>query len=220
MSSSTQDRVNYEDSINLYFNISFDDAVINPIESLFTKDHQGTQKAVPIPNNTVQELVNFCMQMPGYNIYNEPPTDPVKLNMKHMTQNFSKVVHLFNMSGTDTPVVQQFYKWLADNWYSDGLGKDYTSINVETLGSAIASLGENGRQFIPWAQQKLAESQQELSEVSQKPHGPNDFHYRRVKLRVEQFLYIVDALEKGNPSGKYRFYSKEKNWLKLATGVV
>lgn len=38
---------------------------------------------------------------------------------------------------------------------------------------------------------------------------------KRAKLNVERFLYIIDALQKGKLSGKYRFYSA-KNWFKLA----
>lgn len=199
-----------EDGIQLYFSISFSDNAIDPLMSLFTKDHQGTQKATPIPENSVRELVDFCTDLPRFKILD----GPLLLNKKYLTSIFSRVVHLFHQSGTDTPTVQRFYQWLAESsYYNDGLNRDYSSINVETLGSAIAGLGENGRQFIPWAQQKLQESQQEFQNLKENPStNQNGFEYKRSKLKVERFLYIIDALEKGKPSGKYRFYSR-KNWL-------
>jgi len=215
MSSSIPEQAHMLDSIELYFGMSFNESVITPLQLLYEKDREGTQKATPLPDDICSQLIQFCSNLKDFKV---DPSIKAQLRKQSLTRIFADVVSLFYFTDTDTPNVQRFYQWLIDNgWYSDGLGQDYSNINVERLGAAIAALGENGRQFIPWAQNQLEQARNRFQEVSAS-FKPESYQYRKAKLLIEQFLYIIDALEKGKPSGKYRFYSARKSWLnKIST---
>jgi len=80
----------------------------------------------------------------------------------------------------DTPTVIKFYSRLLP-YFNDDLFMD-------GLGTALARLGENGKQFLPFLQQKLQESKDN-------------------KYMKEKYEYVIDSIENGTGrSNKYKFY--------------
>jgi len=166
-----------------------------------------------------------------------------KRSLEHTDQTQADIVHLFSMSGADSPTVQNFYKSLLPKWglYDvsfdevDDTGKRLPSkrseINIQSLGWPISSLGENGRQFLPFMKKKLQEAEQMYAKAIEEQKTEHSIYKTQYKIKaakknIERHLYVIDALEKGKPSGKYRFssinwlYKSKKimsNWLKTVT---
>lgn len=196
-----QETVNLTDGLSLRFSVKLQDKVLMPLEELFH----------PIPEQVIQKLVDLGYRINELHLSTEKSPIP-RRNKNYDNDILRSITHVLSMTKSDTPTVQNFYKWLADNKFGDNhyARNRYSSINVETLGSAIAFLGENGRQFLPWAQLKLQEEREYENHVN---NYVTDVSYKKViKKNIERWLYIIDALEKGKPSGKYRFYNKQ-NWL-------
>ena len=210
-----------QDTINLYFSVSFSDNILRPIEELFTKDYKGTQKSTPIPESTTRALVDFCeklstLKIADKNLYTGDYADAAEdiyIKGGTLQKTFLYVARLFHNSGTETPTVVNFYKWITKSYWGDILKPEYSYINIESMCDVLGGLGVNGRDLIPWAKQQLEIEQNKYN--AEKPSYSNHERDAR-KLNIERWLYVIDAWEHGTPSGKYRTYSR-KNWLtKLA----
>ena len=124
----------------------------------------------------------------------------------------TKVVFALNMSGSVTPTVQRYYASLLPLW-RDEYRNNNSNININTLGSAIANLGENGRQFIPFIKQKIRETEEFRNTKKGQSIDP-----KLIDKVIERYLYILDAVESGTGrSSKYRFYENSNykmanNW--------
>ena len=79
---------------------------------------------------------------------------------------------------------------------------------------------ENGRDFLPFLQEKLMSERNNLEEAKEKvasdPHGgpKHPIHLTwsnlaiRLEKNIETYLYIIDSIESGNKkSNKYKFHS-------------
>ena len=203
---------NLRDSISLHWAMMFDDKVLGPLQ-LFK----------PIPEEMTQKLINFANnELPNLGLM-EGRSKITTKKYQYESQTLSRIVHALSTSGTDTPIVQNFYKQLLSRMGDNHkLNDNYNPINIESLGNAIAFLGENGQQFIPWAQKGLEEEKRKLAETEASEETPRytvkGHAIEVMNKNVERWLYIIDALEKGRPSGKYRF-SKQLNWLEKIARV-
>ncbi len=194
--------------------ILLNDNVLKPLQSLFK----------PIPENVTQKLVDLADNIPNMGMYSgQGPTGRVR---DEGLNNVANIVHALHMTKTDTPTVQNFYASLLPKM-GDGhrFRGDASPITLENLGGAIASLGENGRQFITPIKKVLRDRESWLRDlqkmrilpIEQYDPGYNssyevDNAIRLAKKDIERCLYIIEALEQGKPSGKYKYYST-KNWL-------
>ena len=107
-------------------------------------------------------------------------------------------IHVFGITGTDTPVVQRFYKDLLPMWERAG--------GVGTLGWGIAKLGENGRDFMPFLKGKRKEVENlDVEEIRKEMKNPmSASHYEELKEKtLEAFDYVIDSLETGAQSKRY-----------------
>jgi len=204
-------RVDLTLGTSLRWRILLNDKILTPLQELFR----------PIPEPIIQKLVSLAGQIPQMKLF--AGAGPV-VGRQHNEglESISNIVHIFSYTGSDTPTVQRFYESLlpfyGDSYNfskNDPTNRMYRSpINVENLGFAIARLGENGKQFIPWVQQKLEEEQRALQNAQEESIRISEWQLKQVKKTVERYLYILNALQ-GKPPGKYRF--SMKNWLqKLA----
>lgn len=121
--------------------------------------------------------------------------------LKQISQAISNIVHLFKMTGADTPVVQQFYSELMPLWNVDfGNRSDF---GLHDLGIALAGLGINGHRFLPELKEKL----RKVQEFAAKPENQKEFNKNRLEKIIEQYYYIIDSIESGTGrSKKYTFY--------------
>jgi len=193
-------KVNLTDAISLRWSVAFGDKVLDPLGDLFK----------PIPENAVRNLVDFAYNIENIGLSNEG--SPLVKKDKYNEQTVGRIAHTIGLSGADSPTVQKFYEWIIQrpDFGDNHMGRERnSSLNVETIGWLIAKLGENGRQFIPWAQQKLQEEQAYYDQLrsSERHQFYGHEHFERTaKKNVERWLYIIDALENGTGrSSKYRF---------------
>jgi len=176
------------------------DKIFGPIQELFK----------PVPDDLAQKLVKFV-----YDIVGDEDRDFGKYNESLLHY----LAHTFAMTKTDTPIVQDYYKNLLPYWGENHklFGKDtFKSINIGSMGSYIGWLGENGRQFIPFIQEKLKLEETRLAEIENdtglSPYMEGSFYHKTrvievLKKNIESYLYTLDLLEnRGKPSGKYRFH--------------
>jgi hypothetical protein len=203
MSTDIGSTVQLNDNLSLRFSVAFNDKVLLPLEDLFK----------PIPEPIIRELINFAENIDQLKLSDD--RSPVRRRSKNYDNSIIRsIVHALYMSRSDTPSVQKFY-WDIVNSPRFGdthMGREaYSDLNVDTVGAAIARLGANGRQFIPWAQEKLSEEQKYFEALQADPERQrfygHDHIFKSVKKNVERYLYIIDALESGTGrSTKYRFY--------------
>jgi hypothetical protein len=145
----------------------------------------------PIPEPLIRQLVDFAKNVHELQLEPKNNKDYEKPD-KIRNDIVSYLVHTFHMTKSDTPTVQRFYQHLLPKWNQLG--------GIGVLGSAIAHLGENGKQFLPFIKNKKEELQKEF-EANQ-----ND---KLNKLQYEQALesydYVIDALQNGTGySNKYK----------------
>lgn len=223
MSTDVQSKVDAERNIASRWYSIFSDKVLSPLQEIYS-NHKTKR---PLPEGVVQKLVNFATTiLPGYQFPSATELSSMdrsigrKRSLQYTDQAQSSIAHLFSTSGADSPTVQNFYKSLLPKWGLYDVAFDEpdqpskrSEINIETLGWSIAQLGENGRDFLPFMKEKLAEAEQIYNNsVREGKEGPSQYRGDRkialAKKNIERHLYVIDALERGRPSGKYRFSSK------------
>ena len=201
MSTDVNSTVQLTDSLSLRFAVIFDDKILSPLQELFK----------PIPNQVVQQLVDFANNIENIGLNDE--NGPIRRKKRNYdTQIIGRIMHAFDMTGSDTPTVQKFY-WdvinsprFGDNHYAND---NYSAINVETVGFSIAKLGINGQQFLPWAHTKLQEERAYYTQMQGQGHSEfsaNGHGEKQSKKNIERYLYIIDAIQnRTGRSTKYRF---------------
>jgi hypothetical protein len=206
-----------EEYISMLLLNKIEDYILYPLKELFN----------PIPEPIIQKLTMLSENISAK--YNFIDGDYGSYVIKGKERNFkdqidSNVVHALNITGSDTPSVQRYYKSLLPRWKEVYSLSYYGAININNLGSAIASLGENGKDFIPFITEQLEKAQDYKDAISKRKseEGSSGFETRtdrELKVAdkiVEKFLYILDAVESGTGrSKKYKFY-KSNNWYKTA----
>ena len=147
----------------------------------------------------------------------------------------SNMIHALAIKQADTPTAQRIYRKMLPYWGDDtkairifdenGKNKKVTPINkftgitMRNLGWAIGRLGANGREFLPFLQDRLEKEKtrlKEITEISAKnpKQGTNSDVIRRFKFNVETMLFIIDSIENGTGhSNRFRFRAKTHvNW--------
>jgi len=196
------------DRYKMHLELKVHDYLLSPLQQLFK----------PIPESIIQKLVILTDKL--INEYFNSIPDDFKEKFKQRVN--SNIVHTLSLTHSDTPTVQRYYESLIP-LYQDEYLNNYSTLNVSTLGGAIARLGENGKQFLPFIKSKLKDSQDYKNTLmkEQEELSPGAFHWTRKKTEienadrvVEKYLYILDSLESGQGrSSKYRF-SQGRNWYK------
>ena len=182
-------------------------AVFEPAQALFN----------PIPETTVQKIVNYVSGVDEQ--FNAPISES-----KYYNHLLSNAVHTFSMTDTDTPTVQRFYESLLPRVGIPEIRGKTMGIPFESIGRAIARLGENGTGFLPWIEQNLTEQTQRMEDLrakentGEKMHGPRgqgiEEFRKTAEDNVEKLLHIKDSIETGTGnSQKYKFYD-DKRWAK------
>lgn len=204
-------RVRGEDSVGMFYSLALTDWLFNPLREIFK----------PIPEPIIQKLVNF-----GQNFLQEDsPLVPYKNMPGYDNEILGNMVHVLSTTGSDTPTVQRFYKQLLPLWednrktYYD----KYTSLNIESLGRAIGKLGENGREFLPFIENKIIEEKQALDKL-EKSITPDKREWsttkdllKRVYKKIERLYFIKKSIDPNNNDPMtYKWYNGRGNWYKQA----
>lgn len=164
----------------------------------------------PLPEPLIQELI----AMP----------DRTPLRGKYKESLHETIINLFLATGSDTPAVQRYYEYLLPLWSYELKKQDNKSlailrdnISINSLGLAIARLGENGRQFIPFMKKRLSKLRHDFGDIIFDPDAEipdkSSLSYNEIKrwdsafFAVERYLYIIDAIESGKGSStRYSFF--------------
>lgn len=162
--------------------------------------------------NIIRKLEAFVNRI-DLSIQNKEFGENTELEMSRM---LSDVAHIFFMKNADTPSAQRTYATILKYWgnprqHTPFSNQKYSPINVFTVGSGLARLGNNGRQFLPFLKQKLEEEQ--LRNETLKKDKPDNTWYNQLNEEikfsdniVETLLYIIDSIESGKgKSSKYSF---------------
>jgi hypothetical protein len=120
------------------------------------------------------------------------------------------LAHTFHMTKTDTPTVQNFYESLLPRWVDRTPGDQWERhgpINLDTMGTAIGSLGINGKRFLPFLNQKLEEEKALLGQQKKAPGMRIEDSKKKIEKNIEKLLYVIDSINNGTGhSNKYRFF--------------
>lgn len=141
-------------------------------------DFYGTGKLTEPLIRKLVEISEYFLKI--YEAEKEPSwTGPIGI-IKH-------ILGVLSNGDADTPTVVRFYSRLLP--YSPNISYNTRDdLFMDGLGIALARLGENGRQFLPFLQQKLQESKEN-------------------KYMKEKIEYVIDSIENGTGrSNKYKFY--------------
>jgi hypothetical protein len=219
LSSDIKEKVDLGNHIAMMLTAKMNDYILYPLQELFS----------PIPEPIIQKLVQLKDNIyEKYNIERKPKTNEEnKSTMQKIIDRDTyedridaDIVHTLNMTKSDTPTVQKYYESLIPKWKDEYTYNNYSTINVANLGLAIAKLGENGKQFIPFIEGKLEEAKNYkdnlINDTEEKSDRKNQEFIKMADKVVERFLYILDSLKSGTGhSTKYKFF-KSKNWYKKA----
>ncbi len=206
MSSDIRDRARTEDSIGVLYAHTVENWLFSPLVKVFK----------PIPEPIIKKLVDF-----GMNFTKEDnPYAPYKNLPKYDNQILSRIIGTLSRTESDTPTVQNFYKQMLPLWQDnrDTYYDNYSDIGIETLGYAIEKLGENGREFLPFIEQKIEEEKNAVKALEQSI-TPNEREWSTVKDRfkraykkVERLYYIKQSIDPDdNDPIKYRW---SMSWFK------
>jgi hypothetical protein len=146
----------------------------------------------PIPERLVKILVNFDVD--SFDLEKESEKDAGKFKAGILKEIASTLAN----TGTDTPAVQAFYKKLLPLWSEMG--------GIGDFGHCLAKLGENGKDFLPFLEDKLNEFKEKIKDkqlLHHNVHGDASVlgwsaHYeRRKEQTIEAFNYVIDAIKTG-----------------------
>lgn len=181
-----------------HVSVNINDHVLTPLTEMFS----------PIPEGVSRKLVDLFENL------SERTGAPYDEYGEHEDREMAGLVHAFSMTDTDTPTVQKFYKDILPRW-QDRIPGDMWGrpgpINVDTMGYALATLGGNGRDFLPFLNQKMEEEKDYLSYLEENTKGQfiQEIENRKEKSKrnIEKYLYAIDSIESGKGrSSKYRFH--------------
>jgi hypothetical protein len=180
--------------------LKLNDWILDPLRELFS----------PIPEDVSKKLVDLFSNLEAKT--GVPVKGEFREDEDRMLANLS---HTFHLTKTDTPTVQDFYESLLPRWVDRIPGDKWETpgpINLDTLGLPIASLGANGRKFLPFLNRKLEEEKALLGQYKDTeykvPMGrQREDRIRNSEKKVEKLLYVIDAVSNGTGrSQKYRFF--------------
>ena len=169
----------------------------------------------PLP----QELIEALVMMPQL----------VPVEGKYLESLHARICHLFAMTDSDTPTVQLYYSNLLPYWeyefesYNLSQPKEKLlrtlrrELGIDSLGFAIAKLGENGKRFLPFLHSRVEKLREDFGDIIFNPMGRVPEEHRNIyelnKLWndaffvAERYLYIIDSIENGRGhSTKYGFF--------------
>jgi hypothetical protein len=194
----------------LYYSVALQDWLFAPLE-IFQ----------PIPEPIIQKLVNFGMNF----LQKDNPVAPYEDLPKYDNQILGNMVHALSSTKSDTPTVQRFYKQLLPLWKDnrETYYDHHSTININSLGFAIGVLGENGKDFLPFIENKITEEKQALDKL-EKSLTPKAREWtttkdllKRAYKKAEKLYYIKDSILSGfGKSKNYKWTSRRGNWFKKA----
>ena len=165
---------------------------------LWLQDHLGLLQAFkPVPADVAAKTVEFANK-----VQNSDLSGKDKLLL------INSIIHQFSMTNTDVPAVQAFYEsrlpkleiipTLAKDRFREGVDPGHS---FSDLGGAIARLGENGRQFIPFFKQKIEEVRNWVPPVGE--YSENGKLLQSPPASYE--VYMAEALKQpfGNKDPEY-----------------
>jgi hypothetical protein len=153
----------------------------------------------PIPEPLIKKMVEFANNTDKLKLISDKEQMDARLKPraeldaeKVKNQAIESVIEAFAATGSDTPTVQRFYQSLLPKWNKiGGIGK---------IGWAISKLGESGRQFLPFIENKRKELEEKSNEIY-------TYEKRMFEEALESYDYVIDALKNGTGrSSKYRMY--------------
>jgi len=210
-STDVESKHRYNDSIGLHYSIGLQSDLFNPLKEIYK----------PIPEDIILQLVSFAQDF--MSVKNK--VAPYKNLPQYDEEVLGNTIHTLSMTGSDTPTVQRFYERLLPLWkdnrktYYD----KYSGVNIESLGAAIAQLGENGSQFIPFINKKIIEEREALSNL-EKSIDPESRQFTNTKnllqrayKKIEKLFYIKKAIDpQFGKSNVYKWYKRNIGWYKKA----
>ena len=126
-----------------------------------------------IYGNNALSLINTFERVPARLLskiidFGEGVAHNDRINIKDKENYLSHMLHSLSMTKSDTPELQRFYEGLLPyfdvyptpgTYYGRRIGLEDSpfKLGMDNLGYAIAKLGENGRQFIPFFKEKFNE---------------------------------------------------------------
>ncbi len=210
MSSDIGHKDRTEDSIGVLYANTLENWLFSPLKEVFK----------PIPEPIIQKLVNFGMNFTK----DDNSIAPYKNMPKYDRQILSRIITTLSQTKSDTPTVQNFYKQMLPLWEDnrETYYDNWSSISVESLGRSIGDLGENGRDFLPFINNKIEEEKEALKtlEDSITPEKrewltTKDLLKRAYK-KIERLYNIKQAIDPNhNDSMRYR-WARGNNWYKRA----
>lgn len=213
MSSNIEDKTRIEDSMGVMYVYNLDNSLFSPLKEIFK----------PIPEPIIQKFINFGMNFTTKN----NPFAPYKNMQKYDKQILSRIITTLSYTKSDTPTVQNFYKKMLPLWEDnrETYYDNWSSISIESLGRAIGDLGENGRDFLPFIENKIEEEKIALNQLvksitpEKREWSTNKDLLKRVYKKIERLYNIKQSIDLNNDDPmKYR-WSKSQNWYKKAQNL-
>ena len=188
-----------EDEINNSLRIDNPRLVVNSKTSVYEVRHfisnemDKLRSFKPIPERLISKLINFVSNLDKLKLTNSVESDTtLRLRSEDDAKRaredaLQRSIFVLSMTETDTPSVQRFYNSLLSRWEEAG--------GVGVLGWAIARLGENGRQFLPF----IIKKKEEIENTNIK----DSYDEKSKQHTIESFNYVIETLQTGKRSGKY-----------------
>jgi hypothetical protein len=151
----------------------------------------------PIPENLIKLVIDFSKNVDKLKLLPERKASSdlvrdadVATSEQIKNDIISHVVFTLGITSSDTPTVQRFYQSLFPKWNEIG--------GVGVLGWAIARLGENGIQFLPFIEEK----KKKLESMADKIES---LYKNQYEAALESYDYIIDAIKnRTGYSSKYK----------------
>ena len=169
----------------------YDSAVKSFSISLFNVDRQ-------IPQVSIEKMIDACRN--AGNMYEQINTFPhVQTWSAEEFEERMIATTLTGMgnAGTDTPIAINWYKSLLDRWKPEWESEkyNYSSVNINSMGRAIAGLGpDNGQQFLPFLRERAKEAARIYAQI---PETHANKHQRKM-MRSVYNSYML-AIKKISP---------------------
>lgn len=172
------------------------------VQNNVTSEMDKLQHFKPIPERLVSRLIDFVNNrgdlklvngaFSGNDYHESEATKTRDAILRH-------ALHVLGMTQTDTPSVQRFYTGLLQRWEEAG--------GIGRLGWAMARMGENARQFLPFLKEKRAEIEKvdldEEMKSLRNPMGKSWFEGLKERT-LEAFDHVIHTIESGSHSSKYK----------------
>lgn len=135
----------------------------------------------PIPERIIVKLVEFAQNRHKLKLEDKEANKAEKIRSDILQH----IIFTLSITNSDTPTVQKFYKSLLPIWEEVG--------GIGVLGYAIKGLKENGKQFLPFIEQK----RKEVAAMQVDP-----MYQKRWEQCLESYDYVIESLKNGH-TNKY-----------------